>query len=197
MIEQFVETLSGYPGLLAFCLFSGIFLPWPEDFPLLYAGVRIQEGTFGWGPTLAIALFGVGVRDALAYWLGRVLGDRLLQSDLVQRWVGGERIERAEAMVRDRGVTAVLIGRFLIGFRAPVFAVAGASRVPFRQFLLWNGVGLLVAVPAAIWLGWFFGDSIAETIRFVMFRAREVVALVAVLSIGWAWYRVRNPEPAE
>ena len=193
MIRALVESVSGYPGLLGFCAISGILFPLPEDFPLVYAGVRIAEGHFAWGPTLAVSLVGVFIRDVVAYWLGRLLGDRLLTSKLAQTWIGTERIERAEAMVRDRGSVAVLIGRFLIGFRAPIFAVAGASHVPFRKFVGWNTLGLVVAVPGVIWLGWFFGEPITDSVFYVMARAREVVALLFFLGVAYfAIARYRN-----
>lgn len=192
MIQELVESISGYPGLLGLCAVSGLLFPLPEDFTLVYAGVRISEGHFTWGPALAVALVGVGARDGVAYWLGRVLGDRLLGSAWVERWVGAEKVQRAEAMVRDHGVGAVLLGRFLIGFRAPLFAVAGASHVPFRQFVVWDALGLLVTVPGVVWLGWFFGAPIEEGLRWVMFRARELTLLVAVGSAGWWWFQARR-----
>ena len=87
---------------------------------------------------------------------------------------------------------AVLIGRFLIGFRAPIFAVAGASQIPFRKFLVWNSMGLLVAVPGVIWLGWFFGEPIAEVMAQLMYRAREVVVLTIVFTGGWTLWKLRS-----
>lgn len=197
MIRALVETVSGYPGLLGFCAISGILFPLPEDFPLVYAGVRIAEGHFTWGPTLAVSMVGVFVRDVVAYWLGRLLGDRLLSSKLAHTWIGQDRIEKAETMVRDRGSIAVLIGRFLIGFRAPIFAVAGASHVPFRKFVGWNALGLVFAVPGVVWLGWFFGEPITDTVFFVMARAREVVALLFFLAVAYvAVLRSRNGKRA-
>jgi membrane protein DedA with SNARE-associated domain len=190
MFRQFVESIAGYPGLLAICAVSGIVFPLPEDFPLLWAGVQIAEGGFSWAPTLTVALIGVGIRDVVAYGLGRLAGDWLLESDFAGRWIGADRIERAEVMVRRRGPAAVLFGRFLIGFRAPIFAVAGACKVPFREFLLWDALGIFVAVPGVIWLGWFFGEPINDVMFWAMVRARELVALTILATA--AWYGVRR-----
>ncbi len=196
MIRQLVETISGYPGLLGFCAASGVLFPLPEDFALIYGGVQIAEGKFTWAPTLVSAFVGVQIRDIAVYWMGRVLGDRLLQSALVQRWVGNE-IERAEGMFRDHGVAAVLVGRFLIGFRAPMFAVAGASHLSFRKFCAWNSLGMLVAVPGMVWLGWFFGHSIADTMYYAMSRAREVVAICVVAGVAYGWWTMSRNNSGE
>ena len=160
---------------------------------MIYAGVRVAEGSFAWGPTLLVAMLGVFLRDAAAYWAGRLLGDRLLGSSLAQRWIGAERIERAEGIVREHGSHAVLIGRFLVGFRAIVFAVAGASHVPFRKFVLWNSLGMVVAVPGVVWLGYFFGEPISDVFFSLIARAREVVALTGFAALAWfAWKRTRG-----
>ncbi len=192
MLRELVESVAGYPGLLGFCAVSGILIPLPEDFPLVYAGVQIGEGRFAWVPTLTAAVVGVGLRDVAAYGLGRLAGDWLLESTAAARWLGRGRIERAEAMVRRRGALAVLFGRFLIGFRAPIFAVAGASRVPFRQFLMWDAAGLLVAVPLVVWLGWFFGEPINAVVFYAMARARELVVLSVVAALVWAWWAMKT-----
>lgn len=197
MLRSIVQSVSGYPGLFGLCVTSGILMPVPEDFPLVYAGVRISTGEFGWLPTLAVCMVGVGIRDVVAYWFGRLLGERLMESRWAEKWVGLDRIEWAEDIVRRRGGTAVLVGRFLIGFRAPIFAVAGASRVPFRQFMLFNSLGMLVAVPGVVALGWFFGDPIGEMVLWAVARAREVVLLGALgLGARWWWQR-RNKGAAE
>jgi membrane protein DedA with SNARE-associated domain len=87
---------------------------------------------------------------------------------------------------------AVLIGRFLIGFRAPVFIVAGASKVRFRSFLLYNSLGLLVAVPAFIYLGFAFGEGINDLVFQAMARMRELVVVTALAAGLWTWWSVRN-----
>ncbi len=189
MIRELVRSVAGYPGLLLMCMLSGIVLPLPEDFPLVYAGVAIAEGRFTWAPTLAVAIVGVGLRDAFVYGVGRYLGVWLLESERSERWFKKERIQRAEKMVRDRGPQAVLIGRFLIGFRAPVFLVAGACKLSFRKFIFWDTLGMMLAVPGMIWLGWAFGEQITDMMFWLNARSREVL-IMAVLAT--ALYTVRQ-----
>jgi len=192
MIRDLVETIAGYPGLLLFCAVSGIAFPLPEDFPLIYAGVRIAEGNWSWGPTLTVAVVGVLIRDILAYGIGRVLGRRLLYAGWVRRLVGDNKIAWAEEIVRSHGAYAVFLGRFLIGFRAPIFMVAGATRVPMKSFALWDLLGVVVVVPAVIILGFGFGEPIADTFFWIMARAREAVGVCVVCGCGWLWWKVRS-----
>jgi membrane-associated protein len=192
MIRDLVHSIAGYPGLFFICAVSGIAFPLPEDFALIYAGVRISEGSWSWAPTIVVAVFGVLTRDLAAYGIGFVLGRRLLHAGWVKRMVGDAKLNWSEEMVRSHGPSAVLLGRFLIGFRAPIFMVAGATRVSFPAFAFWDLVGVLVAVPAVILLGFGFGEPIADTVFWVMARAREAVALCVIAGAVWLWWRVRN-----
>ena len=157
---------------------------------LISAGARVQSGQLEWAPTLAVAIAGVGVRDVFAYFLGRWLGGWLLGRGWTRRLLGGSRIDRAQALVARRGPSAVLIGRFFVGFRASVFMVAGATGVRFREFVLWDGLGLLVAVPATVALGYVFGAPLAELFVWALARARVIVGVSLALAVLWLiWTR--------
>ncbi len=194
MIRELAQNVSGYPGLLLFCAVSGILVPLPEDFSLIYAGVKLQSGHFQWLPTLAVTILGVGLRDVFAYLIGRSLGSWLLDRGWVRRLFGGSRLDRAQALIARRGPSAVLMGRFFVGFRASVFIAAGAMGVSFRAFVLWDGLGLLVAVPATVALGYVFGNPIADLVFWVLQRAQAAVGLGVGLGLAWlvwqAWSSV-------
>jgi membrane protein DedA with SNARE-associated domain len=197
LIRDLVANVSGYPGLLLFCATSGIVMPLPEDFSLIYAGVRIRGGQFQWLPTLLVAIVGVGIRDVVAFGIGHTLGGWLLHRGWMRRLVGGARLDRAEAMVREHGPHAVLMGRFFIGFRAPVFLVAGATGVSLRSFVLWDGLGLLLAVPATVGLGYAFGEPLAELSFWLVQRAQLVMGGLLALGVAWLAYQRLRRDPPE
>jgi membrane protein DedA with SNARE-associated domain len=190
VVRDLLQSIAGYPGLLLACIGSGIVVPLPEDFPLLYAGARIGAGEWSLATVLAIGLLGVGIRDTLAWSIGRALGDAVLWRPMVRRFLGGSRLDQASDMVRRHGASAVLMGRFLVGFRAPVFVVAGASGIPLRAFLVFDGIGLVIAVPLTVVLGWMFGEPLADLVFWSLQRARIMVAVVGVafgLWVAWRW----------
>lgn len=189
VIRAWIETVSGYPGLFALCVSSGIALPLPEDFALLYAGARIAGGEWAWGPTLLVAVPGVWLRDLIAWGIGRCFGRWVLEAGWVRRRIGDHRVGRARALVLRHGSFAVLLGRFLIGFRAPIFMVSGAMGVGVRAFAAWDLLGLCVAVPGMVGLGWVFGEPIADLVFWGLQRARLLTGAAVALAAAWAAWR--------
>ena len=198
LLETITAKISGYPGLMLFCSASGLAVPVPEDVALIWAGIQVGSGTFQWAPTIAAALVGVQIRDLAAFGIGRLLGDTLLDSQWARRLVGRRKIARAQRLVVEHGAAAVLLGRFFVGFRAPMFMVAGAMRLPLREFLRWDLLGLLFTVPGVIALGYEFGEPLLIGTRWALAQSR--VLMVTGIGIGgvvllWRHSRAASEPP--
>ncbi len=183
---------TGYWSFALACASCGIVLPLPEDVPLIWAGMQIATGQWRWIPTLTAALVGVQTRDWLAWGFGRALGEAVLDSAWLTRLFGRRRLAHSQRLVRDHGAIAVLFGRFFIGFRTPVFLVAGAMRIPFRQFARWDAIGLLLTVPAVIALGFALGQPLLDAAHWAMERARFVAVAVGLAAVAWLWWQARQ-----
>ncbi len=157
----------------------------PEDVPLIYAGMRLDSGEWMWIPTLLAAVLGVFIRDMAAFGVGRRLGEHALVGHRVATWVGVEKIERSKRLFDRYDVGAIFFGRLFIGFRTPIFMVAGALGVPTRRFAVWNFAGLVVTVPLMIIVGYVIGEPIAELVLHLSKRGREV-GVFLILAVG-AW----------
>lgn len=182
---DFGADVPHYPALFGACVLSGMVWPWPEDVPLLYGGMCIQAGRATWAPTLAIATSSVLVRDLIAFFSGRVLGELLLDRPLTARIVGAKRLARARALVEDHGSRAVFAGRFLVGLRAPVFLVAGAMGVPLRRFVAWDLAGMLFVLPLTLALGFEFGAPLLDGALKVWAATRWLAPAFFVLVFSW------------
>lgn len=193
MIRELIEGITGYPGLFFFCVFSGLIIPVPEDVPLIYAGIRLANSEWAWLPTLAVAISGVFIRDMFAFGIGRRLGEHILTEDhRFTRWVGLRQVQRAQGLFDRHDVGAIFLGRLFVGFRVPVFLIAGALGVPLRRFAMWNMAALILTVPLILVLGYVIGQPMADFILFFSRRGREVGVAVLLLTVGWfCWNLVR------
>ena len=189
-MTEFPEGLGGYGGLFLVCALSGIAFPVPEDVALMFAGTQIKAGNVHWLPTILVTICGVFFRDLVAYSVGRFVGGWLLQRPLIHRFLGKRKIEKARALVEKRGSKAVFFGRFMVGVRATVFLVAGASGVPLRKFVFWDLAGMVVAVPGVVIVGFLFGAPILEMGAWLLGRTSLLMGVLLVLALAWGAYKV-------
>ncbi len=197
-METLEAWLLGYPALAIACVFSGLGLPLPEDLVVLYAGISVATGNFELAPAAAIVFVGFLTRDTMAWSLGHWLGDRLLRAAWFNRFVPRERIEMVQGMIQRQGPRAVLGARMMVGVRATAFAVAGASGIPFRQFLMWDLLGLAITAPLLLGAGYLVGPPViaaAQGLLPVLQSIVFVVLFVAASYVAWRWWH--QQEPAE
>lgn len=217
MLQRLVDMLSGhglqvgYAAVFGVLVLCGFGLPMPEDIVLVTGGVLawlasdLEEATFGAmlgdrGLLLMVAagLGGILVGDSVIFWAGRRLGARVAEIRPLRRFLTPARLAEAEKLIRRRGNVVVMIARFLPGLRAPTYFTVGHSKLPFWEFLLFDGAAALVSAPLWVCLGFYFGSNIGEAARhaasFGNYILAGVLVVVAGLGIRW-WLRRRGEFP--
>jgi membrane protein DedA with SNARE-associated domain len=135
--------------------------------------------------------------DLLPFVLGRVFGPRLLRLRWMRILVNKQRLAMFDRWFRRRGDAVILIARFLVGLRVVAFFTAGTMKMPWRRFLLLDGLGILLIVPLLTWLGYHSATFIDEMIANVRRVERGILwatlgGLVVVGIWAWAWRRRRR-----
>lgn len=184
---QLEQWLSDYGYLAVFLLvgLESIGVPLPGETMLiaasLYAGSTHKLSI---ELIVAVAAAGAIVGDNIGYQLGRRGLRRLVERP--GRFAERRRslIRRGEAFFARYGSAAVFFGRWLPGLRVVASWLAGADRMPWRQFLLWNGLGGIAWAATVGTLAYALGRSISGAVGvlgFVVVAAVAVVYLVAHL----------------
>ena len=88
-----------------------------------------------------------------------MFGPRLVRAPVLRRHP--EQVERAKEFLRRRGGRAVVMGRFTAFLRAVMPGLAGASRMAYRRFLIFNVTGAVIWGGACVLLGYFAAHSIS------------------------------------
>lgn len=193
MLDLIVQKAS-YLGIIAFLALCGLGLPVPEEAPLILAGVLSANGTLD-HPSLAYAscLFGALLGDSIMYFIGRRLGHGYLrQHPKFARFVDPQKEEKFERAVTDHGFKLVLLTRFLIGVRGPVYFAAGAARVPYWRFFLWDLVAASIVVSVVFGLGYYYGEQISGWVKKTEYALTAIVILVGLGVAGYLGYRRYN-----
>jgi membrane protein DedA with SNARE-associated domain len=101
--------------------------------------------------------------------------------------------------MRRRGNLVVVLARYLPGIRAPTYFTAGHARLPYWEFLIFDGAAATISAPFWVCLGFYFGSDIESAARqaqrFSHFILGAMVLVVAVLTLRWLQGRraVRDP----
>lgn len=106
---------------------------------------------------MGAAAGGAILGDNLGYWVGRRAGWGLLLR--VGRLLGRtpEQMETLrERFLRHAG-KSVLLGRFVAVLRVLAGPIAGAVRMPYRRFLLFNMLGAVLWASTMVGLAWLGG----------------------------------------
>lgn len=177
-------VLAAEVGLLA-----GVVLPAATT--MLTVGLLARMGRLDLGTALVVTTLAAFVGDQLGYLEGRLLGRRV-RNGVIGRRIGADRWRRAEAMVAARGGPAVLLGRWTAFVRTLVPRVVGAAGLPYRRFVLFEGLAVLVWVPGTVLVGYTAGA--ASTTMLTAVAGGLVVAVTAGILLRRL--RARRPPPA-
>jgi membrane protein DedA with SNARE-associated domain len=214
VLERLVDHLQtqslglGYAAVFGLLLAAGFGFPLPEDVPLIAGGVLawlaspLEQVTLagmladrGFQAMVAVGMAGILVGDSVIYLAGRRIGRRVAEVWPFRTLVTPEKLERVERLLRQRGKVVVMVARFLPGLRAPTYFTVGHSRVPYWEFLLFDGLAALLSAPLWVALGFWFGDDIERAARagseFGSYILGAVVLLIVVL-VGRSWLRRRR-----
>jgi membrane-associated protein len=190
--------LSGWVayGLIAALVFgeTAIFLGFvlPGETAVVLGGVLASRGHVSLVLLMAVVVVTAIAGPVVGYEIGKRMGDRLFASRVLRRIPGG--VDRATTTLRDRGGTAVLVGRFVAVVRALMPAAAGAAKMHYRTFALYNVAGGIVWGVGYCLLGYLAGSAYAVVERRV--RTGLAIALAAAIVAGVAVWAVRRHRTA-
>ncbi len=171
----------GYAALAALVFLESAGLPVPGETALLSAAFAAAHGTLSLPVVVLCAAIAGILGDNLGYSLGRRFGRGWLERN--GRWIflSPAGLERMDAFFVRFGPAAVTIARFVTGVRVIAAIAAGAARMPWRRFLLFNAIG------AVMWAGTVGGVGYAIGRGYGQFSARVGHAgFVLLVAVGGA-----------
>lgn len=180
------EGIAGYVVVLFTLVACGLGVPIPEDIILISGGyIASLAGHTEW-PMVVTGLVGIILGDSITFFAGRRFGLSLVHRTVLGRYLTVERLQKTDALFKKHGEKILVAARFMPGVRAVAFFSAGAMRVPYWKFLLFDGVAALVSAPLWVILGFRVGPTVVGWAK--QFSA-VLVAIVLVLLAAFLVYR--------
>ena len=119
-----------------------------------------------------------------AYWLGRLLGPRLLKIRWFQKTIPPERMVKINRFYHRHGLLTLVIGRFIpFGVRNGLFMTAGISKMPFLSFLWKDAIACLFSTAVIFSLAYSFGKNYQLLIK-ILYQYQLLLAATIALSLG-------------
>jgi membrane-associated protein len=194
-----IDHLRGWLayGLIAALVFgeTAVFLGFvlPGEAAVVLGGVLASRGHISLWLLVVTVVLAACIGPFVGYEIGRRMGERVFASRALRRVPGG--VQRVQDVLRDRGGSAVLLGRFLAVVRALMPAAAGAANVRYRTFVVYNIAGGIVWGVGYSLLGYLAGSAYAAVERRVGTGvAIAIGALVVIAVLTWAYRRHRRAQ---
>ncbi len=162
-LEQLIQHV-GYVGLFAIVfaesgLFFGFFLP--GDSLLLTAGLLASRGLLSIVILIPVLFVGAVLGDTVGYWFGAKTGPRIFTREKSLLFKP-KNLLAAKAFYEKHGGKTITLARFLPFIRTFAPIVAGAVRMHYRRFLMFNLLGGVLWAIGVTLLGYTLGSALGH-----------------------------------
>jgi membrane-associated protein len=156
--------------------FVGFFLP--GDSLLITAGIFAAADVIPLRWLLLPVMLCAIVGDQIGYWIGRSAGAALYKRE-DSFFFRRSHLQRAHDFYEKYGGRAVILARFVPIVRTFCPPVAGAARMPYGRYVMFDIFGGIFWVGAMILGGYSLGRSVPNIGKYIHY----VIAVVVVVSI--------------
>ncbi|WHU47552.1 VTT domain-containing protein [Gordonia sp. L191] len=184
--------------LLVILIESGVLFPvLPGDSLLFVAGMVVAAGAGGtegidkfaslWQLLVFIPIAAI-IGGQIGYWIGRFIGTEMFKPDA--RFLKERYLVEANEFFEKHGPITIFLARFVPIVRTLAPIVAGAARMKWAVFAVYNVVGAIVWGAGIVLLGYWLGRF--EVIQKLI---EPIFILIVILSIApmlIEWYRRRR-----
>ncbi len=182
-----------YLGVFGSLVAAGVGFPMPEELPIVTAGAltghaaQDPDSALRWWVFLPLCILGVVISDGLLYLMGRTFGLGLLKFPLIARILPRQRLEHIQHNFQRYGVLILLFARVLPGIRSPIFLTAGIMKLPYRRFLLADGLYAIPGVSLLFFLAYWFTDQFRDFVTRIeedISHIRPLLIMAAILGVA-------------
>lgn len=148
----------------------------PGDSLLFVIGALCGMGSLELQIAMPLLIAAAFVGDNTNYWIGRLLGLRLLNK-ASPRLIKHEHLEKTHAFYEKHGGKTVILARFLPIIRTFAPFVAGIGTMNYRHYVMFSIIGGVSWIGSLTLAGYFFGN-----IPFIKNNLTLMVLVIVVIS---------------
>jgi membrane protein DedA with SNARE-associated domain len=163
-VEHWVQV-AGYPLLFLIVMGESSGVPVPGETALITASILASRGKLQIELVIVLAAAAAIVGDNIGYVIGRKGGRWLLERPGRLYRQRRQVLETGEPFFERHGPKAVFFGRFILGLRVWASWLAGATRMDWRSFVLWNALGGICWATVVGVLSYYLGHAAGDAVK--------------------------------
>jgi len=189
-----IDALLGRHGVLivfANVLLTQLGVPLPAVPTLIVAGALAAGGHLSGPHAFTVALIAALIADSLWYAAGERYGHRVLTTLCRLSLSPSSCVRQTERVFVRYGVGSLVIAKFVPGLATVAPPLAGAMRMPFGRFVVFDGIGSILWVGVAIVGGWLLSSQIDAALAWIGRMggyAAALLGVVLVLYMAFKWF---------
>jgi membrane-associated protein len=184
MIQNYGALIYIMLFLIVFCETGLVVIPFlPGDSLIFLAGTFAAKGDLNIFLVLLVFSTAAILGDSVNYAIGRQIGKGIYHSKKGQ-FIKPSHIERTQRFFDRHGGKTIIIARFMPIIRTFAPFVAGAGKMEYSKFILFNIVGGLLWVFGLSFAGFFFGTLpiVQQNLSAVIYGIIAISLLPAIIS---------------
>lgn len=167
-------------------------LPVPAYPVLIVAGAYAAMGGNPLWALVAIGVVASLIADTGWYAAGRKFGMRILSTLCKVSLSQDSCVRQTESIFQRFGPASMLFAKFVPGFASVATALAGALRLPYWVFVMFDAMGAALWVGVGVGLGYLFRNAIEDVMAKLSSLGKYGLALVVAGFVVWIlikWFR--------
>ena len=193
---QELARLYGYWAVFLGIAIENMGIPIPGETIVIVGGFLAGNEELNYWWILSSAIAGAVLGDNFGYWVGRTGGWQLLVKIGRVFRLQEQQLEQAKDRYSQNAAQAVFFGRFVTLLRIFAGPLAGITRMPYKQFLLYNFGGAAVWATTIVSIAFFLGKvvSLEEIVGWIaQIGIAALFVIVALLLAPLVWeYRQKK-----
>jgi membrane protein DedA with SNARE-associated domain/rhodanese-related sulfurtransferase len=194
MTTNLTSLITEYGVITVFAnvLLDQIGLPIPAIPALIFAGALAADGKLSAPAVFAVSLLACIIADLGWYLAGRYYGSRVMKTLCRVSLTPDSCVSNAETRFERWGRTTLLFAKFVPGLDLIAPPLAGASRIGWVSFVVFDAIGSGLWIAAALGGGLLLRsqiDGILARLQRVGTAAAIAIGVLLLLYIAYKWWQ--------
>jgi membrane protein DedA with SNARE-associated domain len=177
-------------------VFIGVFLenagaPVPGETMLLAGAALARYGSLKLSIVIVVAIAAATLGDNLGFLIGRRGGRVLVERYGAVIGMTGAHLAKFDRFFERHGARTVFVARFITGLRVLGALLAGASRLSWSRFLVFNALGAIVwattfgVIGYALGYSWHTLEQWIGRTGMILLAVVSAIGALAILRARW------------